>query len=107
MGLTVEDTTSSARIFIKIIFQHLTEKLGLKKIHERICGSDYAHYFTNIFPRDSTSNIRFSINFFTSIGLGSLTSHQREYLKRLPELITNKHKMKQHKKLSESTEKYD
>jgi pre-mRNA-splicing factor CWC22 len=87
--LTVENTTSSARIFVKIIFQELSEKLGLRKIQERICGSDQAHCFTNIFPRDTTSNIRFSINFFTSIGLGSLTNHQREYLKQLPEPQAN------------------
>merc|ERR1712118_48966 len=96
--LTIEDTTSSARIFIKIIFQDLSEKLGLKKIYGRICGSDYAHCFSNIFPRDTTSNIRFSINFFTSIGLGSLTNHQREYLRHLPELLAPK--PKEHKNRS-------
>eukprot|EP00747_Dinoflagellata_sp_TGD_P154107 gnl/TRDRNA2_/TRDRNA2_177467_c0_seq1.p1 gnl/TRDRNA2_/TRDRNA2_177467_c0~~gnl/TRDRNA2_/TRDRNA2_177467_c0_seq1.p1 ORF type:complete len:610 (-),score=-30.09 gnl/TRDRNA2_/TRDRNA2_177467_c0_seq1:116-1945(-) len=85
--LTVEDTTSSARIFIKIIFQELSENLGLTKLQERICKPDQAHCFANIFPRNTTSNIRFSINFFTSIGLGSLTNHQREYLKRLPEFL--------------------
>merc|ERR1712093_689154 len=98
---------------IKIVFQDLSEKLGLKKIHDRICGTDYAHCFANIFPRDTTSNIRFSINFFTSIGLGSLTNHQREYLKHLPEFLTLKHNVKSRiyknpkegKSLSDSSEK--
>ena len=30
-------------------------------------------YFEGIFPRDNPKNTRFSINFFTSIGLGGLT----------------------------------
>jgi len=29
--------------------------------------------FEGIFPKDSPKNTRFSINFFTSIGLGGLT----------------------------------
>ena len=32
-----------------------------------------AEYFQGIFPRDNPRNTRFSINFFTSIGLGGVT----------------------------------
>lgn len=41
-------------------------------------------YFTGLFPRDSPKNTRFSINFFTSIGLGGLTDELREHLKNIP-----------------------
>jgi pre-mRNA-splicing factor CWC22 len=34
--LTEDDTNSSSRIFIKILFQELAEYMGLKKLNERI-----------------------------------------------------------------------
>ena len=34
--LTEEDTTSSSRIFIKILFQELSEYMGLPRLNERI-----------------------------------------------------------------------
>lgn len=37
--------------------------------------------------QDTPRNMRFSINFFTSIGLGGLTDSMREHLKNLPRLI--------------------
>jgi pre-mRNA-splicing factor CWC22 len=78
--LTMEDSSSSARIFIKILFQELAENIGVKKIKERIYNPKLEHCFINIFPKDSITNVRFSINFFTSIGLGELTDGQRKYL---------------------------
>jgi hypothetical protein len=40
-----------------------------------------------LFPRDHPKNTRFSINFFTSIGLGGLTEALRTYLKNAPKQI--------------------
>ncbi len=37
--------------------------------------------------QDTPRNMRFSINFFTSIGLGPVTDGAREHLKNLPRLI--------------------
>jgi len=34
-----------------------------------------------MFPLDNPKNTRFSINYFTSIGLGALTEEMREHLK--------------------------
>jgi len=89
--LTIKDTTSSSRIFIKILFQELTEILSLKILNARIHHSKHTQWYDHIFLRDNVSNIRFSINFFTSIGLGGLTDEMREYLKQLPELIGTRH----------------
>ncbi len=36
---------------------------------------------TGMFPLDNPKNTRFSINYFTSIGLGALTEEMREHLK--------------------------
>ncbi|KAL3718652.1 hypothetical protein ACJRO7_003728 [Eucalyptus globulus] len=43
--------------------------------------------FDSIFPKGNPRNTRFSINFFTSIGLHGVTENLREYLKNMPCLI--------------------
>ncbi|XP_030453797.1 uncharacterized protein LOC115675328 [Syzygium oleosum] len=85
--LTEEDTTSSSRIFIKILFQELSEHLGIRLLNERLNDPLMQDSFESIFPRDNPKNTRFSINFFTSIGLGGITENLREYLKNMPRLI--------------------
>jgi len=78
--LTEETTTSSGRIFIKVVFQELSEYMGLRKLRDRMFDSFMDEPFSGLFPKDSLKNTRFSINFFTSIGLGALTDLMREYL---------------------------
>ncbi|WVY92833.1 hypothetical protein V8G54_031921 [Vigna mungo] len=95
--LTEEDTTSSSRIFIKILFQELSEHLGIRLLNERLNDPTMQESFESIFPKDNPKNTRFCINFFTSIGLGGLTENLREYLKNMPRLI-----MQQQKQVSES-----
>lgn len=95
--LTEEDTTSSSRIFIKILFQELSEHLGIRLLNERLNDPTMQDSFESIFPKDNPKNTRFSINFFTSIGLGGITENLREYLKNMPRLI-----MQQQKPASES-----
>ena len=34
--LTEEDTTSSGRVFIKVLFQDLSEYMGLSKLNDRL-----------------------------------------------------------------------
>ncbi|PKI34750.1 hypothetical protein CRG98_044856 [Punica granatum] len=85
--LTEEDTTSSSRIFIKILFQELSEHLGIRLLNERLNDPTMQDSFESIFPKDNPKNTRFSINFFTSIGLGGITENLREYLKNMPRLI--------------------
>ncbi|CAI9103407.1 OLC1v1001876C1 [Oldenlandia corymbosa var. corymbosa] len=85
--LTEEDTTSSSRIFIKILFQELSEHLGIRLLNERLNDPMMQDSYESIFPKDNPKNTRFSINFFTSIGLGGITENLREYLKNMPRLI--------------------
>eukprot|EP00897_Mesotaenium_endlicherianum_P004531 jgi/Mesen1/4105/ME000216S03356 len=85
--LTEEDTSSSSRIFIKILFQELSEHLGLRRLNESLAEPSMQACYAGVFPRDSPKNTRFAINFFTSIGLGGLTDGLREYLKDMPKLI--------------------
>uniref|UniRef100_A0A0D6QVN7 MI domain-containing protein n=1 Tax=Araucaria cunninghamii TaxID=56994 RepID=A0A0D6QVN7_ARACU len=95
--LTEEDTTSSSRIFIKILFQELAEQLGIRLLNERLNDPTMQESFDSIFPKDNPKNSRFAINFFTSIGLGGITESLREYLKNMPRFI-----MQQQKSISES-----
>ncbi|KAK2441553.1 pre-mRNA-splicing factor CWC22 protein [Trifolium repens] len=95
--LTEEDTTSSSRIFIKILFQELSEHLGIRLLNERLNDPTMQDSFESIFPKDNPKNTRFCINFFTSIGLGGLTENLREYLKNMPRMI-----MQQQKPVSDS-----
>ncbi|RKP26230.1 armadillo-type protein [Syncephalis pseudoplumigaleata] len=85
--LTEEDTTSSSRIFIKILFQEMCEALGLKQLNDRLKDPVQAEAFNGLFPVDNPKNTRFAINYFTSVGLGGLTEELREHLKNAPKLI--------------------
>ncbi|MCD7453677.1 pre-mRNA-splicing factor cwc22 [Datura stramonium] len=87
LRLTEEDTTSSSRIFIKILFQELSEHLGIHMLNECLSNPSMQETFESIFPKDNPKNTRFAINFFTSIGLGGITENLREYLKNMPRLI--------------------
>ena len=85
--ITEEETTSSSRIFIKILFQELSEILGLRELDSRLQDPTCTEWFAGLFPKDSAKNMRFAINFFTSIGLGGLTDNMREFLKKLPQIL--------------------
>ncbi|XP_062083984.1 uncharacterized protein LOC133790388 [Humulus lupulus] len=85
--LTEEDTTSSSRIFIKILFQELSEHLGIRLLNERLSDPSMLDSYESIFPRDNPKNTRFAINFFTSIGLGGITENLRNFLRNMPSLI--------------------
>merc|ERR1712032_35213 len=78
--ITEETTTSSSRIFVKVIFQELSEQWGIKKLASRLQEPDLQQFFSGLFPRDHPKNVRFAINYFTAIGLGILTEDLRHFL---------------------------
>eukprot|EP01006_Ploeotia_vitrea_P021997 TRINITY_DN54412_c0_g1_i1.p1 TRINITY_DN54412_c0_g1~~TRINITY_DN54412_c0_g1_i1.p1 ORF type:complete len:587 (+),score=75.74 TRINITY_DN54412_c0_g1_i1:136-1761(+) len=84
ISLSEGETTSSSRIFIKILFQELAEYMGLTKLNDRLRDPTLVEHFGGLFPKDSPKNARFAINFFTSIGLGGLTDDLRAWLKDMP-----------------------
>ncbi|KAF2132242.1 MIF4G-domain-containing protein [Dothidotthia symphoricarpi CBS 119687] len=81
--LNEEDTTSSSRIFIKILFEELLSALSQKSVVARFKDDMLQDSLGGIFPTDADaqSNTRFSINFFTAIGMGVLTEGMRDWLK--------------------------
>ncbi|KAI1106320.1 MIF4G-domain-containing protein [Jackrogersella minutella] len=82
--LNEEETTSASRIFIKILFQEISEELGMAKLQARMKDETIQEGFAGLFPRDNARNVRFSINYFTSIGMGALTEEMREFLANMP-----------------------
>ena len=89
--LTEQDTNPAKRILLKFIFQEMIEELGINEVKERLINDDYLKpYIKGIFPvinvdgKDADA-IRFSINFFTAIGLGVLTEEMRYVLDNLSE----------------------
>jgi hypothetical protein len=66
-----------------LLLQELSEYMGLVKLNQRLAEPSLQEYFSGIFPSDSMANMRFSINFFTSIGLGGITDRQRELYKQV------------------------
>lgn len=82
--LNEEETTSASRIFIKILFEDLQENMGTAKLKTRLGEELLQPSLQGIFPRDDAKNIRFSINYFTSIKMGFLTEDMRTFLANMP-----------------------
>ncbi|KAJ9100927.1 pre-mRNA-splicing factor cwc22 [Naganishia adeliensis] len=82
-----EETTSSSRIFIKILMQEMMEEMGIKQLAQRFKDPDLQPALAGIFPKDNPKNTRFSINYFTSIGLGVITEDMRTWLQNAPKLL--------------------
>ncbi|KID79835.1 Armadillo-type fold protein, partial [Metarhizium brunneum ARSEF 3297] len=80
--LNEDETTSSSRIFIKILFQSIVEEIGLPKLRTRMTDETLRPNLEGIFPKDNPRNIRFSINYFTTTlltrGRRILPDHARE-----------------------------
>lgn len=82
--MTEEDSTSSSRIFMKIMLQEMRQEMGLQEMVTRFKDEYIAPALSNMFPKAAAADTRFSINYFTAIGLGVLTEDMREYLQNLP-----------------------
>ena len=84
ISLNENDTTSSSRIFIKILIQAIVEALGMAEVQKRFSDEIMKPSYNGLFPLDEPRNTRFAINYFTSIGMGQLTEGLREHLKNAP-----------------------
>lgn len=83
--INAEDSTPPSRIFIKFIFQELVADLSINELKDRLSEDYIQPYVGGMFPNDDIENIRYSINYFTAIGLGVLTDKMRERLAELEE----------------------
>lgn len=51
----------------------MSNLLGLKELNARFQAPELRGELVGMFPRDNSNDVRFAINFYTSIGLGGLT----------------------------------
>jgi pre-mRNA-splicing factor CWC22 len=86
-----EETTSSSRIFVKILMQEMIEEMGIAKMVERFRIPDMRPAFAGMFPTDNPKNTRFAINYFTSIGMGKVTEDMRTWLQNAPKMLAAQH----------------
>ncbi|KAF2435377.1 MIF4G-domain-containing protein [Tothia fuscella] len=82
--LNEEETTSSSRIFIKILFEEIAQAMGMQTFASKLREDTLQPSLDGIFSKDDPKKTRFSINFFTAIQMGPLTEDMREYLKNMP-----------------------
>jgi len=100
VNLTEDTTTSSGRIFLKILLLEITEYMGVEKLNERFNDPSLQSFFEGVFPRDNPKSTRFAINFLTTIGLGTLTEGLREHLKQSDKQLQLKLQQEQLKALA-------
>lgn len=81
--LNEDETTSSSRIFIKILFEELVSAMGMRNLVEKMRDDALKEAYTGIFPRpeEDPRATRFAINYFTAVKLGPLTEDMRAWLK--------------------------
>ncbi|KAI3404473.2 CWC22 [Candida oxycetoniae] len=89
--ITERDTTPARRILLKFVFQEMVEEMGIGEVKKRLIYDEFIKdhingvFFVKGVTWEDADDIRFSINFFTAIGLGVLTEEMREVLANLPE----------------------
>ena len=76
--MSEDDTTSSSRIFVKIIMQKVMESMSLFTLQEGFGDHKIKALCTSMFSSDNPNKMRFSIHYFTSTGLGALTEEMRD-----------------------------
>ncbi|CEP64998.1 U2-type spliceosomal complex subunit CWC22 LALA0_S16e00342g [Lachancea lanzarotensis] len=74
------ETTPAGRVFLKFMLQELVLDLGIAELKCRLEEPWVQPFLKELFPVDDVEKTRFSINFFTAIGLGPLTEVMRQTL---------------------------
>lgn len=78
--MNAQETSPASRVYLKFLFQELVLDLGIEALKARLTEPYIQPFLTNIFPVDDVEKTRFSINYFTAIGLGPLTDGMRQEL---------------------------
>ncbi|SCU86377.1 LAFA_0E00364g1_1 [Lachancea sp. 'fantastica'] len=78
--MNATETTPAGRVFLKFMLQELVLDLGIGELKSRLEEPWVQPFLKGLFPVDDVEKTRFSINFFTAIGLGPLTEAMRQTL---------------------------
>jgi pre-mRNA-splicing factor CWC22 len=90
--LNERDTTLSNRIFTKHLFEDLTSTNGIALIKSALASPLLQAATAGLLPTPAPQeeDVRFSVNFFTQIGLGTLTDGMRQDLHMRQELSSRR-----------------
>ncbi|ELP85312.1 cell cycle control protein cwf22, putative [Entamoeba invadens IP1] len=79
--ITEDETTSSSRVFLKIMLQDMFETMGMKEFTAKILGANVKEYVRGMFPTENKEDVIFAFNFFKGIGMIELAKVlQQTYL---------------------------
>ncbi|CAR21779.1 U2-type spliceosomal complex subunit CWC22 [Lachancea thermotolerans CBS 6340] len=78
--MNANETSSAGRVYLKFLFQELVLDLSIDTLQARLDEPYIQPFLVNLFPKDDAEKSRFSINYFTAIGLGRLTEGMRQAL---------------------------
>ncbi|CAN3377205.1 pre-mRNA-splicing factor Cwc22p [Diutina rugosa] len=81
--ISAQGTTVAGRVFLKFVFQQMVEEIGVGEVQKRFDDPAVALDIRGVFPTEDADHLRYSINFFTAIGLGILTETMRNHLTRI------------------------
>ena len=96
--ISEDGTTPASRIFLKFVFQELVAEIGIHELLERLNEDFVKPHLVHMFPKENLEDIRYSINYFTAIGLGSLTEEMRKHLNIIEEQIQDQRREEETKK---------
>lgn len=71
--LAPDATTAAARMFLKVLLKDIAENMGIENLVKEFQKEELRDYLQGLFPLDNMSDLRFAINYYTTIGLGQLT----------------------------------
>lgn len=98
------ESTAPSRIFIKFVFQELVADLSIEELKERLDEDYIQPFISGMFPNEDMENIRYSINYFTAIGLGILTDKMHA---RLEELESEERERQQQEQQEHEKDEYE
>lgn len=78
--LNEDETNPPQRVLLKFILLELVAELGIDELKDRFEEEYIQPFVRGLFPREDAAHIRYSINYFTAIGLGVLTEKMRDRL---------------------------
>ncbi|CCD23095.1 U2-type spliceosomal complex subunit CWC22 NDAI_0B00610 [Naumovozyma dairenensis CBS 421] len=81
--LNDEETNASNRVFFKFLLQELVAEMSIDKMKTTM--DELKDQLEGLFPTEDIEHMRYSINYFTAIGLGILTEDMRERLDTIQE----------------------